>query len=84
MGYLEDAHIDKIFQAYTEFQNSENFASLVTKDDLAENRFNMAINLYVRPEKNDVQTESFSETLEKWQQSSDLLKRNMEELFSVL
>ncbi len=84
MGYLEDAHIDKIFQAYTEFQNSENFASLVTKGDLAENRFNMAINLYVRPEKNDVQTESFSETLEKWQQSSDLLKINMEELFSVL
>lgn len=84
MGYLEDAHIDKIFQAYTEFRNSENFASLVTKGDFAENRFNMAINLYVRPEKNDVQTESFSETLEKWQQSSDLLKRNMEELFSVL
>ena len=49
IGFLEEQHINKIFKAYQSFTDKENFAALMTIEDVLAKKGNMAINLYVRP-----------------------------------
>ncbi len=85
IGFLEEKHIDKIFLAHQNFANDENFAALVTTDEVLKNNGNMAINLYVRQNSYDAEnSESFEDAYENWNQSSDLLKTSMNELFQIL
>ena len=85
MGFLEQSHIDKIFNAYKKFTNEENFAALVDKQDILAKNGNMAINLYARPDSlvSD-KNACFATAYQKWQQSSDELKQSMEKLFKEL
>ncbi len=85
IGYLEPSHIQKIFNAYQDFETKDNFALLVDKQDMLDKYANMAINLYVRSDsliKND--GVSFAQSYQQWQQSSDHLKQSMETLFKEL
>ncbi|EHH0804553.1 SAM-dependent DNA methyltransferase [Vibrio vulnificus] len=85
IGYLDQAHIDKIFSAYNKFESEENFAVLVDKQEVLDKKANMAINLYIRPD-SLVSSEAacFATTYQEWQQSSDNLKQSMEKLFKEL
>jgi len=85
MGYLEQHHIDKIFSAYQAFENQQDFAVLVSIEDVLEKKGNMAINKYIRPDSLDHNNEvSFSSVFQQWQKSSDELKQSMEKLFQEL
>ena len=85
MGFLEQNHIDKIFNAYKHFTDIENFASFVTIDDVLKKKGNMAINLYVRPEVyNSEDAETFEKVFDNWNESSLNLESSMDELFKVL
>mgnify|MGYP003631981719 FL=1 len=85
IGYLDQVHIDKIFNAYSKFENEENFAVLVDKQEVLDKKANMAINLYIRPDSlvNNEET-CFATAYQEWQQSSDSLKQSMEKLFKEL
>ena len=85
MGFLEQKHIDKIFGAYQKFESQENFAALVSIDEVIGNKGNMAISLYAQPEKekgNEILP--FEEAYENWTQSGDRLKSSMSELFQII
>lgn len=85
MGYLLDGHIDKIFKAYQNFTNEENFAALVSKEDVLANKGNMAISLYVQPEKANAEIEiPFAEAYKNWENESLKLKSAMTELFTLI
>lgn len=85
MGYLENKHIDKIFGAYKNFNNQENFAALVSIDDVMDRNGNMAISLYVQPKKNgDNSILSFKEAFENWEVSGLKLKSSMSEIFQLI
>lgn len=84
IGYLLDNHIDRIFEAYSKFNNEEDFAKVVSLKDIEANRFNMAINLYVRATTLEANSESFSTVYEKWESNGEVIKQNMNELFSIL
>lgn len=85
MGYLLDDHINKIFTAYLNFTNEVNFAALVSKDDVMANNGNMAISLYIQPEKaNWVAEVPFSEAYRNWGNESQRLKSAMTELFTLI
>jgi type I restriction enzyme M protein len=85
IGYLDQVHIDKIFNAYSKFESEENFAVLVDKQEVLDKKANMAINLYVRPDSIVTSGEAcFATSYQEWQQSSDSLKRSMEKLFKEL
>ncbi|MEZ4994934.1 MAG: N-6 DNA methylase [Saprospiraceae bacterium] len=85
MGYLEQSHIDKIFRAYKDYESVDNFASLVSKEDVLTNNANMAISLYVRPEQYDSESQqNFWTVYEQWEKSSEDLKASMTELFKIL
>jgi type I restriction enzyme M protein len=82
IGYLDQAHIDKIFNAYSKFENEENFAVLVDKQEVLGKKANMAINLYIRPDSLvNSEEASFTAAHKDWQQSSDSLEQSMEKLF---
>jgi len=85
MGYLLDGHIDKIFKAYQNFKNEDNFAALVTKEDVLGNKGNMAISLYVQPAKANAEIEiPFAEAYTNWENESQKLKSAMTELFNLI
>ncbi|HRB20781.1 MAG TPA: class I SAM-dependent DNA methyltransferase [Nitrosomonas sp.] len=85
MAFLEPQHISKIFNAYQDFGDQENFAALVTVEDVLAKKGNMAINLYVRPNALNLENSiSFEEAYQQWNDSADELKSSMEALFKTL
>jgi type I restriction enzyme M protein len=82
IGYLDQVHIDKIFDAYSKFESKASFAVLVDKQEVLDKKANMAINLYIRPDSLVSNEEAcFATAYQEWQQSSDNLKYSMEKLF---
>lgn len=85
MGYLEDKHIDKIFNAYKNFKAIENFAAVATLDDVLNNNGNMSISLYVRPDNTEANFAlSFTDAYENWNTSAKELKNSMNDLFEII
>ena len=85
MGYLESRHIQKIFKAYQDFENKEDFAVLVDAQDVLAKNSNMAINLYIRPDSLSKDKKFyFKPTYQQWKQSSDNLKISMDILIEEL
>ena len=80
MGYLEQRHINRIFLAYRGFKNYDHLSSLVDIKEVLKNNGNMNISLYVEPEKiGDVLP--FRDAYKNWNESGDLLKQSMSDLF---
>ena len=46
-NYLEQNHVDQIFEWYNDFKDVENFVKVASKQDLEENDYNLNIPLYV-------------------------------------
>lgn len=85
MAYLDEQHIDRIFNSYKNFYNQPNFAVVVTNDVILNKNGNMAINLYIRPDSLDLSNDdSFVSVYSNWQASSDNLKASMEQLFDAM
>jgi type I restriction enzyme M protein len=85
IGYLEEKHIEKIFEAYQGFENTENFAAIASLDDVLDKNGNMSISLYVRPDNTKANFAlSFKDAYENWSNSSKELENSMNELFQVL
>jgi type I restriction enzyme M protein len=85
MGYLDERHINKIFNAYKKCQDEEQFAALVSTENVLNRNGNMAINLYVRARSQEALVNSdFSEAYTNWDSSSVKLKASMENLFETL
>lgn len=85
MGFLEATHIEKIFTAYQDFTNKENFSVLLTNEEVLANNGNMSISLYVRAQQLSMQIEDkFEEVYDNWESSSKQLKKSMNELFEIL
>ena len=85
MGYLENRHIDKIYDAYKNFNSIKDFSELVDNSDVLQNNANMSISLYVRQNKLEDETMiPFSEVYSNWLEDSEKLKRSMNELFQIL
>jgi type I restriction enzyme M protein len=85
MGFLEDYHTDKIFEAYQNFSDKEDFSALVNTDDILAKNGNMAINLYIRTNTlNLADSISFEDAYKQWTDSSAILNKSMKELFTTL
>jgi type I restriction enzyme M protein len=85
MGYLENGHISKIYDAYKGFDSIKDFSVLVDIKDILENNANMSISLYVRQNKlEDEITLPFTQVYSSWTEESDKLKNSMNDLFQIL
>lgn len=79
MGFLDDSHINKIFNAYREFVDVDGFSALVDSSSVLENNANMAINLYVRKE-SSFNGGDFRSTYIDWSKSLACLNGNISKI----
>ncbi|MBT5106990.1 MAG: SAM-dependent DNA methyltransferase [Porticoccaceae bacterium] len=83
MGFLENNHIQRIFNAYESYEDEENFAALVNSEEVLRKNGNMNISLYVQPEKAE-QALTFEEAYREWSNTVNDMKSSMSELFKNL
>jgi type I restriction enzyme M protein len=85
MGYLENSHIEKIYNAYQGFISIKDFSELADAEDVLQNNANMSISLYVRQNKlEDEVILPFVEIYSNWSEESEKLKNSMKDLFQIL
>ena len=84
IGFLEEDHIQKIYSAFKAFEDQEDFSRVLTLVEIAEQKFNLAISRYVRPDKHQSVEGGFATALEEWKTSSEALSDSMECLFATL
>ena len=84
MGFLEEIHIQKIFGAFKAFENRDDFSQVVSLSEAAEQKFNLAISRYVRPDRHESVEGGFGLALAEWRSSSENLSDAMDSLFSTL
>ncbi|MEH7312275.1 type I restriction-modification system subunit M [Priestia megaterium] len=85
-SYLEEDHIQKISQVYTNFTVQEGFSAIATIDQISEYGSKLSIPLYVRTtgEIDNEQSYSLDEALDSWSSSSDAFKESFEILKHML
>jgi len=85
MAYLLDHHIEKIFNAYRNYQDIDDFARIVSNEDVINNDASLLVTNYVKSSRIRATSEvSFEEALAKWADSSETLKQSMNSLFASL
>lgn len=84
IAFLEDKHISKIYKTYLEFKDQEGFCKVVSNDDVLANKGSLNIAQYVSNVDSSVENLSIADALQSWNESSDTLKKSMNELFQIL
>ncbi len=83
IAFLEEHHIQKIFSAYKNYQNDDDFCKVVSKEDVLEKGGSLNLPVYVSNVgiKDEI---LFEDALKDWETSSEELNNSMTELFRVL
>ena len=84
IAFLEQKHIDKIFDAYSNFKDIEGFAKVVTIEKLLENKGSLNIAQFLSNVDNSEPTLSIDDALVNWNSQSKELNRSMNKLFQIL
>jgi len=82
ISYLDDDHINKIYNAYMDYRNIDGLSRVVSSDEILKNRSSLNINLYVN--KYEQTGDSFKDTYEKWIIGSAELNKSMTTLLKTL
>lgn len=86
-SFLEQDHIEKIHNAYTDYKDSDGFAKVVDIEKIRENEYNLNIslyfdnNLYIDNELLETPIETY---IGSWKESSQHLKSSITELEFIL
>jgi len=85
-SYLEDKHIQKIASAYDKYETDEDFARVVTIQDIEDNNFTLSIPLYAKysGQESEVDNRSPQECYESWRTHSEIMKLSYMELNNML
>ncbi|WP_304016519.1 class I SAM-dependent DNA methyltransferase [Nonlabens dokdonensis] len=83
IAYLDPHHIERIYKAYKEFKDEDNFTAVIENDAILEdNNTRLSVQLFV---KEDVKgQENFDLLLNSWEKDSKKLKTSMNDLFKTL
>ena len=85
IAFLDESHINKIFNAFVSNQEVEKFSRFVNSEELLTNNYLLALNLYIRPNSDDsLRGLDFGIAYQDWKKSSIYLKLAMNELFETL
>jgi type I restriction enzyme M protein len=83
-AFLESKHINKIYNNFKEFDNTDGFSKVVSIDEVLKNKGSLNIAQYVS--NIDISNEqiSINEALTGWKNQSEKLKESMNKLFQTL
>ena len=82
-SYLEEAHIQKILNAYTDYRDIDGFAQVVRKEDILKNNAELRIALYVH-QKQTADRLNFDRCLQDWQYTIPGIHSKIEDLIKKL
>ena len=83
ISYLLPNHIDKIFKSYMDFETNENFTYVATIKEVLKNESSLNIPLYVKNTNTDLIVNP-NVAYSNWINSSEELKKSMNQLFEIL
>lgn len=84
IAFLSDKHIDRIYKSYKGFKDEDGFSKVVEIETVIENKGSLNIAQYVSNVNQDNKHLPLVEAIENWKESSELLKKSMNELFEIL
>lgn len=85
IAFLDQEHIDKIYQTYKAFKSEKGFCKVVELKEISANKASLNIAQYVsNVEENTADALSLEDTIANWKASSTALKESMNELFQIL
>ena len=84
IAFLEDNHIERIYNAYTAYKDEEGFCKVVSIKDVLKHNASLNMALYVSNVDSSEEQISLDDALTNWTQSSEQLKASMEQLFKEL
>ncbi|MGV3523461.1 MAG: type I restriction-modification system subunit M [Candidatus Sericytochromatia bacterium] len=84
IAFLEDKHIQRIYEAYQKFEDQDGFCKVISLEDIQEKKGSLNIAQYVSNVDTNVQQLSFEASLEAWKTASEMLEDSMDELFQTL
>lgn len=84
-SYLEKENIDKIANAYLNFEEIEGFSSIATNTDIEKNGFSLGIPLYVAGAQTEiVSEEQIEESITEWLQCSAGLHESLDKIDNMI
>ncbi|MDO7173707.1 class I SAM-dependent DNA methyltransferase [Mariniflexile sp. AS56] len=84
IAFLEQKHIDTIFNAYKDFKNIDDFAKIVSIEEILENKGSLNIAQFLSNVDTSNPVLSVNEALSNWKGQSKTLEKSMNELFEIL
>lgn len=84
IAFLENNHIERIYEAYTTYKDEEGFCKVVSIEDVLKHNASLNMALYVSNVDSSEEQISLDDALTNWTQSSEQLKASMEQLFKEL
>jgi len=84
IAYLENNHIERIYNAYTSYMNEDGFCKVVSIDDVLAHKASLNMALYVSNVDSTGEKISLNEALTNWSECSDQLAISMNQLFKEL
>jgi type I restriction enzyme M protein len=84
IAYLENKHIQRIYNSYKTFTDEDGFTKIVSNETVLENKGSLNIAQYLSNVTIDVNKMSFKDAFSNWETNSEKLKENMNELFQIL
>lgn len=83
-SYLEEKHIQKVYEAYKSLKDIEGFARVLSNKEILANNANLNITLYVSPSGDATEDRNILEVVAEWAEGSEQLRKSTKELFEVL
>jgi len=84
IAYLEQSHIERIYNAYQNYADEDGFSKVVTIDEVLKHKASLNMALYVSNVDNNKTQISLNDALANWQASSKQLSNSMDQLFKEL
>jgi len=84
IAYLESNHIERIYNAYTTYEDQEGFCKVVSIEDILEHKASLNMALYVSNVDSSKELISLQDALVNWSASSEQLASSMNKLFKEL
>lgn len=84
IGFLEEKHIDKIYNTYKNFKDEEGFCKVLEIEEILANKGSLNIAQYVSNVNNNIVQVLIEDAFLTWENSSIKLKESMNDLFQIL
>ena len=84
IAFLDQKHIDKIYNTYKNFKDIDGFAKVVSIENILENKGSLNIAQFLSNVDTSNPVLSVNEALSNWKEQSKTLTKSMNELFEIL